>query len=511
MAGTAITGALSTTDTSITVINGLVSFGDIAIGATGSNSTSPFTVQAGSRVYPGKNVNFNLVLTSSNGSVATRTFSLVVGHVNTFDPIGPDSYGYYMYDNTDGGYLPCPVYNWVEISPYEGGAGTRVTFPFSTDDDAVVITPPFNIMYYGQSFPYMMVSINGFVAFDTARYDMQGHHWSNFDNNQMPEAGAPDGLIAPFWDDLKFNDNSGNYGVFRYYDAANHRFIIEWKACYHPQSPGNHPETFQAIFYDPAFYPTPTGDCEILFQYHTVYNDDTDTWDTEAPGLYSTVGIQNPSNNDGLQYTYDNLYHAAAATLQAGRAIKITTITGFQEPPDVAYDPPSFFVSGNVGQMLTDTLNVSNVSGGLLAFTLGEYADNGLLAAHGNSNAETERLAPGPIGYASIPGSKPGDDNQPIYPPVVLNHGGPDVYGNFWIDSDDAGGPVYSWVDISSVGTPVTFSSDDASVGPVNMGISFPFYGNAYNSIYINANGILTFGIGTEAFSNQDTEFGLAQ
>jgi hypothetical protein len=495
LAGTAISGVLSSSDTSIVILNGTASFGNIGIGATGSNSGAPFSVQAKAGTYNGRNVSFNLELTSSNGSVTERPFTLVIGMINSFDPIGPDSYGYYLYDNTDGAYSPCPIYNWQEIST----TGTRINFPFNTDDDAEVISLPFDLHYYGQSFNYALVSINGFIAFDTTRYDSGNHHWSAFDNGQIPEPSAPDGIIAPFWDDLEYTSPGG---VFRYYDSANHRFVIEWKDCSHPRS-GSY-ETFELIIYDSAFYPTPTGDCEIIFQYNTVSNDDNDGWDYgEAPGLYSTVGVQNLANDGGLQYTYDNLYNSGAATLQAGRAIKLTTAVGLQPPPDIAYDPASFIKSGNVGQIVYDTLNISNVSGGLLTFTLNEFTDNGRLLDNGRGDdIPVIQTIPEPIKYVTVPGAKAGGETEPLYPPVVLNHGGPDTYGNSWVDSDELGGPAYSWVDISGVGTPVTISSDDAYVGPIDMGLSFPFYGIDYNTIYISANGLLTFGGGSSVYLN---------
>ncbi len=500
LAGTSVTGLLTTDDPGIIITDGSAPFGNIAIGGNGSNSASPFVIEAADDVYNGHNVNFDLLLTSSNGSAAHRVISIVVGHTSTFDPIGPDDYGYYLYDNTDAGYGPAPFYNWVEISPYAGGSGTRIDF-VNTDDASTVLSLPFNFVYYGQSFDYTLVCTNGFVAFDTSTYDMGGDRWYNFHNKQIPDPAAPRGLIGPFWDDLEY---SGNAGVFQYYDAVNHRFIIEWKECMHPNPGSPHsPETFQMIIYDTLYYPTPTGDSEILFQYHTVYNDDNDNWDFDRPGLYSTVGMQNLENNDGLQYTFDNLYHPGAAPLSAGRAIKITTAQGIAPPPQMVYDPTSYLVSLQEGQMTTDSLHISNIGQGTLVFTLAEVTDNRIAMTRQVDFADiTAAPRPLPIGYDNSLNVKPLDKNSPIYPPSITGRGGPDAFGYVWVDSDEQDGPAYNWVDISGDGTPVSLG-DDNSVGPIDMGFSFPFYGNSYSSIFINSNGILTFGAGTGSYSNQ--------
>jgi hypothetical protein len=471
LGGIALSGILTSSDTSIVIVDGTADFGDIGIDAIGSNTASPFIIQAGRNVYRGHNSNFNLELVSSNGSIARVPLSLVIGAVNSSDPVGPDSYGYYLYDNTDVNYTACPAYNWVEISPYAGGSGTRVAFSFGTDDDSKVINSlPFNIRYYGETYSYLMVSINGFVAFDTTRYDGT-HHWAPFDNNQIPEPSAPDGLIAPFWDDLEY---TGNNGVFQYADTVNHRFILEWKSCTHTEAPGNHPETFEMIINDPAYYSTPTGDCEMVFQYQTVYNDDNDTYNNVKPGLYATVGMQDPDNFEGLEYTFDNVYHPAAARLVAGRAIKMTTTIGLQPPSHLVYSPSSYVETASTGQIVLDTLNISNAGGGLLNFTIGEFVNNG--------------------------DSIKGDDQN--HPPIIFNHGGPDSFGHNWVDSDDPGGPAYTWIDISEIGTPAAIVGDNGFAGPIDMGMNFSFYGTDYSSVFISANGLMTLTSGSTVSLN---------
>jgi hypothetical protein len=125
-------------------------------------------------------------------------------------------------------------------------------------------------------------------------------------------------LIAPFWDHLS-TTSTGH--VYYWSDAANHRFIIEWS---HLETFGTPvaTETFEVILFDPAYHPTQSGDGKILFQYQTV---------TEAPGdstdnPYSTVGIESPDHSDGIEVTYWNTPHDAAAVPVAnGRAYLFTT------------------------------------------------------------------------------------------------------------------------------------------------------------------------------------------
>jgi len=493
LGGTALTGILSTSNSHVTVTDNIADFGDIGIAETGSNSASPFAVTLDQAIYNGANINFVLELTSGNGSVSNRVIPVSVGNIASYDPVGPDDYGYYMYDNTDAGYTQAPLYNWIEISPYAGGPGTRITFSGNTDDNSTVVNLPFDFVYYGATYDYMLVCINGFVAFDTSRIDMGGNRYSNSHNMPIPDPGSPYGMIAPYWDDILY---SGNNGVFHYYDTANNRYIIEWKNCTHASNGSQ--QTFQMIVYDPAFYPTPTGDAEMVFQYHTVNNIDGDGG--EDPGLYCSVGIQNYFNNDGLQYTFDNMYHPGAATLATGRAIKITTDVGLAPPPEIVYDPDSFHAFADAGETVTDTLYISNAGEGNLIFTITEIEDDRRLIDDGSGEIVLDQQ---PIGSIDRPFNKEGDRVELIYPPVVTDFGGPDNFGNRWIDSDEPGGPVFSWVDISGPGTEV-YPGEDGSAGPITLGFNFPFYENSYSSIYINSNGDLTFGTGSGVYVNSN-------
>jgi hypothetical protein len=84
---------------------------------------------------------------------------------------------------------------------------------------------------------------------------------------------------------------------------------------------------------------------------------------------------------------------------------------------------------------------------------------------------------------------------EPVFPPITLDQGGPDPFGYRWIDSDEPGGPAFSWYDISTIGTPITGwspSSDDGAV-QIPLPFSFPFYGNSYSAVRVVTNGWIGF------------------
>ena len=96
--------------------------------------------------------------------------------------------------------------------------------------------------------------------------------------------------------------------------------------------------------------------------------------------------------------------------------------------------------------------------------------------------------------------------------------GGPDAFGYRYIDSQETGGPVFAteWENISTTGTPITFGNynppsiwgaADEGEAQINLGFSFPYYGNTYTDCWVNTNGFIKFGSPTVnnpvAFSNQ--------
>ncbi len=147
------------------------------------------------------------------------------------------------------------------------------------------------------------------------------------------------------------------------------------------------------------------------------------------------------------------------------------------------------------GEQSSQQMTINNIGPGRLEFDLGCQMFRGSTPPLAKTVVEPE-----PLGIRAADGDK-SELTEPYFSPVEKGFGGPDLFGYLWSDSDEPGGPTYSWVDISTSGSAVGLG-DDAFGGPFSIGFDFPFYENSYNEIYIGSNGILTFGSGSSSRIN---------
>jgi hypothetical protein len=201
-----------------------------------------------------------------------------------------------------------PEYNWIDISPFAGGSGEYLDGPYmheTTDGWITQLDLPFDFQYYGEEFDQITVAQDGYFSF----CDTQTMF---FRNKAIPSGNGPGGMVCPFWDDLE-----QGY-VYFWNDTANHQFYVEWKNMRLVYNPSQR-EYFQVILRDPEYYPTETGDGEIIFIYEEVHNNDQSE-------NYATVGIESPDKTQGLQMTFANIYGETVHTLANSRAILFTPV-----------------------------------------------------------------------------------------------------------------------------------------------------------------------------------------
>lgn len=193
---------------------------------------------------------------------------------NDYPPVitgsgGPDEFGYVWIDSDepDG-----PDYRWIDPSGHNPLAMTD-------DSNQGPFAMEFEFPFYGQTFSSFRVCSNGFISFTSSA--------TTYNNLSLPNAGAPENLVAPFWDDL--NPSSG--GMIYWY-ADEDMAVISWVDV--PGYSQGGPFTFQIVLY-------PNG--RILFQYESML----------PPANSATIGIQDAAGAIALQiafnadYAYDGL------------------------------------------------------------------------------------------------------------------------------------------------------------------------------------------------------------
>ncbi len=305
-------------------------FGVLPAGESADNSDDPFilTLDAGSAM--GMGLNFSLELASVDGHVLNAPFSLMVGQIDIGAPVGPDAYGYYALDSADINYPgQMPVYDWLTLSPKYGGEGDVLDFP--TDEYAdqgpttLLVDLPFDFQYYGDVFSQIRVSDNGWISFDTSDF-------FDFYNWGMPNAHGNHSQVAPFWDNFRvipdegLPDGAHRDGIFTDYVDSEGAFIIEWSQMRHYLPQIDDLQTFQLWILDPAVHGAgPMGDGEMLFLYKQVANSDYER-------NYATVGFEDPSETDGIQFSYSGFDLPGMLPLVPGLTIRITTDSPVYDP-----------------------------------------------------------------------------------------------------------------------------------------------------------------------------------
>jgi len=259
-----------------------------------------------------------LRITLTTGLVLTLGIASILGAYSIVNAAtgGPDAYGYYYMDDGE----PPLTYSWLDIS----GTGTPLVFG---DDDCAPFPIGFTFNFYGVPYTNVNISSNGLLNFGTC--------WWDYDNQQLPDAGNPEPIIAVFWDDL----DPGEPGAEVYYEtkgsSPNRTFVVQWNNVPHWISGGGVGDsTFEVILYE--------GSNEILMQYA-----DTDFGDaTYDDGVSATVGIQGDVTKY-LEYSFNS------PNIPTFRAI-LFHLPSANNPPDTpTLNSPS---DGATGVALTPNL-----------------------------------------------------------------------------------------------------------------------------------------------------------
>ncbi|MEU8387339.1 carboxypeptidase regulatory-like domain-containing protein [Micromonospora sp. NPDC048843] len=321
-----------------------------------------------------------------------------------------------------------------------------------TGDDAITsVNLPFTFPFYGHTYRSAWVDTNGVISFTDPGGSRPG------DGKSLPGTAMPDGLVAPFWDDLLVDSASSVNST-----STTSSFVIEWRNVLRKGTTSER-LSFEAVL-------TPDG--KVTFNYSGLDNDN-------ERGAKAVVGIEAPNGADGLTYA------ASEAVLVPGRTVTFVT-------PAEMDIPSTFSLSGKVLSMTGAAVSGAKVTLDPLGLTAtsatdGTYRFDGLTAdTYTVYSAQNQNCPQVAQAIVALTANTVRDLQRAL----------------------DYGGMGYACAQVTGTFTAANnvvaaLTGDDATTS-VAFPFSFPFHGQTYTSATVSTNGFLTFGsaLGTDTWAN---------
>ncbi len=304
-----------------------------------NSSTLDYTVRMENSTFPTDKVNIQIVpnpVIKPDASFGLKDKDSDIGGLSIEGSGGPDVFGYSWIDSDEPN---GPVYEWNDIA----ATGTLATTwsPTGTYDpkDEGYCGPfqlGFDFKFYGTIQNQVYLSSNGPLLFSAPTSNM-------FTNAQIPAAGAPNGFISAFWDDL---DGTAQGTV--HYKQDGNKFIVQFTQWQKYSATGS--LTWQYVLYS-------SGKAIIYYK------------DMNATLTSATVGIENQTGTDGLQVAYNATY------VKNNLAVKFSA------------DPDWLASSSNGGTLTNGTSADLLLSFNTEDFPLGNYGMDIVIASNDPANA----------------------------------------------------------------------------------------------------------------------------
>jgi hypothetical protein len=161
---------------------------------------------------------------------------------------------------------------------------------------------PLSFRFFGDDVSYWSMSSNGFAQLWPS---VVGAADKTAENAAIPTAAQPNGLVAPFWDDLVpifSNARAGLLGT-----TPNRRFVISWVHWSIKGQTGTIRVSFQVKLFETTH--------AIEFHYCGMQP----AGNALASGSSATIGLENLAGTVGIQQSFDT-----AAAVASGKAFRFT-------------------------------------------------------------------------------------------------------------------------------------------------------------------------------------------
>ncbi|WP_370321421.1 carboxypeptidase regulatory-like domain-containing protein [Actinoplanes sp. ATCC 53533] len=331
-------------------------------------------------------------------------------------------------------------------------ATTAVTL---TGDDAVAtVEIPFAFPFYGQAYRSAWIDTNGVLSF----VDPSGSHPG--DGLPLPGTATPDGLVAPFWDDLVV-DSSASVNTTSSGTGTAAKFVVEWRNVLRKGTTAER-LSFEAVL---------GADGTVTFSYTGLDNDN-------ERGAKAVVGIEAPDGADGLTYA-------------AGEAALATDRSVIFDSPAAMDLPSTYSISGKVLSMSGTGISGAKVTldpTGMQATTSsdGTYRFDGLIPdTYTVYSAQNQKCPQVAQEIVDLTADTVRDLRRAL----------------------DYGGMGYACAQVTgsfvAAANALALTGDEGTAG-ITLPFAMPFHGQTYTSATVSTNGFLTFGasLGTNTYAN---------
>ena len=225
---------------------------------------------------------------------------------------------------------------------------------------------------------------------------------------------------------------------------------------------------------------------ESNYDYLRFYIDGTelDAWSGEVNWTLATYPVSSGEHTFRWAYTKDGSVDSGSD--RGWIDYIIFPPVGAPAFPDIALSAEEVSIQLEADSAGDSQFTISNNGDGELQYSISAVIDDPELAGVEHEIMKLEKGERDPR-----PGMSPSRD-----------YGGPDAFGYQWIDSNEPGGPEYTWTEINFCGNLIG-EGDDSNEGPFEIGFPFYFYGNEYSAVRVCSNGFLSLTSTATAYDNE--------
>ncbi|MEM3086132.1 MAG: hypothetical protein QXT68_03205 [Halobacteria archaeon] len=249
--------------------------------STGSPARFNTTVHS-----PGNVSEVRMNISYPNGSTLQRSLARAAYNETFYSGSGSAFQTGGVYGIRNSSQSAGPSYFFINVS----GTGVNLSARMGAGNDICTtanVSMGFSFNFYGTPYDRVFICNDGYLNFVNSS--------AVFSNVAIPNTATPNGIVAPFWDDLCHGQGAGG-GVFGQTlgEAPNRIFVVQWNVSDFVSGCSTDTYNFEAVLYE--------NSSDIQFNYADVGSRGLANGDSCAT---ATVGIENQTGDGGIQHSFD--------------------------------------------------------------------------------------------------------------------------------------------------------------------------------------------------------------